>query len=553
MIPLGGCEEIGKNMTVIEWLPPGRPSEIIIVDLGLKFPEEDQPGIDYIIPDTSYLRGREKNIKGVLISHGHYDHIGAIPHLAPKLGNPPIFGTALTLGIIRKRQEDYKGVPPLRLQEIKAGENIKLGVFTVEPFFESHNIPDAVGLIIHTPYGPLVYTGDFKFDFGHNGAPSQDIAKIAVLSDRGVLALLSDSTGAESPGRQLSETDIAGTLDDIFQKTKGRLIVGTFSSLLSRVQQIITLAEKYGRKVAPDGYSMKTNIELAHQLGYLKFNKSTLINVEHSLDLPADRTVILCTGAQGEGRAVLMRIANREHRFLRVVRGDTIVFSSSVIPGNERMVQRLKDSLARQGAEVIHYQMMDVHAGGHGKQEDLKLMIKLVSPRYFIPIHGNYSFLVQHAKLAAGLGIPQERIFVPENGQVIEFDKRGGKITNRKVPVENVMVDGLGVGDVSQVVLRDRQVLASEGIVVVIATVDGRTGQLVTSPDIISRGFVYLRESKQLIEEVRRKVKKILHDKDPKSGPIESYLKDKIRNNIGQFLFTKTERRPMIIPVVIEV
>ncbi len=548
IIVLGGNEEVGRNMTIMEY-----ESDIIIIDMGLQFPEEDMPGIDYIIPNISYLKGKEGFIRGVIITHGHYDHIGAIPYHIPALGYPTIFSTPLTLGIIAKRQEEFQNHHKLNLQTINMTDRLQLGVFKIEFFQVSHNIPDSFGLIIYTPLGIVVHTGDFKLDLSQTGKQSAEITKIAKLGEQHVLTMLADSTSAPQTGHQISEIEIQHNLEDIIRKASGRIIVATFSSLLNRLQQIIVSAEKLDKKIVIEGYSMRTNVEIAHKLGYMKFKKGTIIPLSEMRNYPNNKIVILCTGAQGEGRAVLMRIANKEHKTLQIEKNDTVVFSSSVVPGNERAVQRLKDSLYREGAEVIHYQMMDVHAGGHAKEEDLKLMIRLVNPEYFIPIEGNHSFLRIHAKIAETVGVDPKKIFVADNGQVIEFTKKGGKLTDKKIPSDYVFVDGLGVGDISSIVLRDRQMMAADGMLVVIATVDAKTGELVHSPDIISRGFIYMKENKKLVEQTRTRIKEILKDNNPKSMANDIYLKDKIRNEIGQFLFIRTQRRPMILPVIIEV
>ncbi|PJA92616.1 MAG: ribonuclease J, partial [Candidatus Komeilibacteria bacterium CG_4_9_14_3_um_filter_37_5] len=455
IIVLGGNEEVGRNMTMLEYGP-----DIIIIDMGLQFPEEDMLGIDYIIPDTTYFEGKENNIRGVFITHAHYDHIGAIPHLIGKLGNPPIFSSDLSLKIIEKRQNDFRSVGKLNTQVVTTNDHVKVGCFEVEFFGVSHNIPTSMGLIIHTPLGIVIHTGDFKLDLNISGDTPTEITKIAKLGDKKVLALLSDSTNAPQSGHQLSEFEIQRNLEDIIRNAPGRLIVGTFASLLGRIQQIIWAAEKCNKKIIIEGFSMKSNVEIAHNLGYLKTEKGTMITTAQMKDFPNNRIVILCTGAQGEDNAVLMRIANKEHRSIGIEKHDTVVFSSSVIPGNERSVQKLKDSLYRQGAEVIHYQMMDIHAGGHAKAEDLKLLLNLVRPQYFIPIEGNHSFLRMHAKIAEQTGIDPKKIFVADNGQVMEFNKTGGRLTTTKVPADYVFVDGLGVGDVSTVVLRDRQLMA---------------------------------------------------------------------------------------------
>lgn len=546
---LGGLEEVGRNCIVFEC-----DNDIILIDMGLQFPEEDMPGIDYIIPNISCLRGKEKNIRGVIITHGHYDHIGGIPHLMSKLGNPPLITAPLTAGIIKKRMEEYPRVPKLNIVLVKDTRRILLGKhFTFEPFHINHNIFDAFGAILHTPYGIVVHTGDFKFDATPINDKPADINRLKALGGQNVLALLSDSTDADTPGKQISEKDVGIELDRVFKEAPGRIIIGTFASLLTRVQHILNLAAKYKRRILIQGRSMHANIEVAHQLKYLHYEPGIFMEESEFSRMPDNKIVVVCTGAQGEKNAALMRIANNEHRFVRVKPRDTIIFSSSVIPGNERTIQSLKDALIRQGARIVHMQNMDVHAGGHGKQEDLKTMIKLVKPRYFIPIYANRYLLQAHADLAASLGIPQNRIFVADNGQIIEFDKSGGRLTKQYVTTDYVMVDGLGVGDVSEIVLRDRQMLAGDGMFVVIVTVDKRTGALLGSPDIISRGFVYLKESKDLIERARARVKKIMHDTDKRSPAFEDYIKNKIRNDIGQFLFNQTRRRPMVLPVLIEV
>ncbi len=549
IIPLGGLEEVGRNMTLFEY-----GQDIIIVDMGLQFPEEDMPGIDYIIPNISYLKGKEKNIRGVFITHGHLDHIGAIPHLMPKLGNPPIFTAALTAGLIKRRQEDYPNEKNLNIKVVNFGSNVNLGVFRVEFFHVNHNIPDVLGMAIHTPEGLVIHTGDFKFDHSPVTDKPADIGRIAQLGAQNVLALMSDSTDAENPGYSISEREIQKTLDAIFLKAQGRIIVATFSSLVSRVQQIITLSEKYGRKVAVDGYSMRTTLEIANKLGYVKIKRGTMIRPEQIKNYPDNQISLICTGAQGEGRAVLMRIANKEHRHVQVKKGDTIIFSSSVVPGNERTVQNLKDQLYRQEADVIHYKMMDVHAGGHAQVEDLKMMLNLIKPKFFIPIHGNYYMLKLHTKIAQSVGIPEINTIIAGNGNVIELTRNSISLTKEKVPSNYVMVDGLGVGDVGNVVLRDRQQMSEDGMFTIIIIIDSKTGKIIGSPDIISRGFVYMKGSAKLVDEAKKKVIEIVNKKAvAEHGTNWAYIKDNVRDQIGQFLFNKTQRRPMVLPVVIEV
>ncbi len=552
IIPLGGLEEVGRNMTVLEY-----ENDVIIIDMGLQFPEENMPGIDYIIPNIAYLMPRRKNIRGVIITHAHYDHIGAIPHLMPKLGKHiPLFGTDITIAIIHKRQDDYREISgAIKTREVTNNTRLKLGVFEIVFFGVSHNVPGSVGVIIKTPAGIIVHTGDFKLDLKSDIAGKTEIDKIKALGQKNVLALMSDSTNAREPGHQYSEHEIKTELETIIAKSKGRLIIGTFASLLGRLQQIIQLAERHKKKVVIEGRSMRINIEIARQLGYMKFDKDTIIPVQEVPDYPPHKVIILATGAQGESNAVLMRIVNKEHKFLRIQPGDTVVFSSSVIPGNERSVQYLTDKLYRDGAEVINYKMLDIHAGGHAKQEDLKLMISLVKPQYLIPIEGNHSFLKIHGKIARDIGFPAERILIADNGQILEsIGKQELELTQHFAPANYIFVDGLGVGDVEEVVLRDRQMLAEDGMFVIIAVVDSQTGNVRGSPDIISRGFVYLRESRELLHEARGRIRRTIEETTQKMHPLNlAYVKDKIREQIGQFLFLKTQRRPMVLPVIIEV
>ncbi len=545
---LGGLEEVGRNCTLIEY-----GHDIILIDLGLQFPEEDMPGIDYIIPNIGYLKGKEKNIRGVIITHGHYDHIGGIPHILPNIGYPPIYALPMTIGIIKKRQEDFKGVRPLTIHQISVNDKLQLGQLALEFFHVNHNIPDSMGIVVKTPEGTIVHTGDWKFDYQPVGEPPADLQRIAQIGTQGVTALLSDSTNAMQPGHQISESEIGVNLERLIEKAQGRIIIGVFSSLLSRIKQLIEMSEKMGKVVALGGFSMKSNVEIAKELGYLKFSPKTLVDIRQIEKYPHEKVVIICTGAQGEKNATLMRIATGEHREVRLVPGDTVVFSSSVIPGNERTVQRLKDTLYRKGAEVVHYEMMDVHAGGHAKADDVKLMLSLLNPKYFVPQHGNHFMLRLNGRIATAMGMPKENVFIADNGQVMEFKTGVGTLTKEKLVSDYVFVDGLGVSDETNVVLRDRQVLAEDGMVVIIATVDSKTGRLVQNPDIISRGFVFLKEHKELIEDLRHRVKKLVIESNPMTWADTNYIRNKIRDYVGQFLFTKTEKRPMILPVVIEV
>ncbi len=555
VIVLGGLEEVGRNMTVIEY-----DNEIIIIDMGLQFPEENMPGIDYIIPNIEMLKGRENDIKGVIITHGHMDHIGGIPHIIGKIGNPPMFMGKLTAGLVKKRCEQHRSCPKINISTIDGSSKIQLGKFlNVEFLRVNHSIPDSFAIIINTPIGKIVHTGDFKIDYSPVNDVPADLNKMALIGSKEVLLMMSDSTDATHPGYQISESSIGDEIGKIFEKIEGRVMIGTFASQLSRVQKLLDLAGFHGRRVFLEGRSMKDNVEIAHQIGYLKFNPKILINSVEEMDrLPDKKIVILGTGAQGESNAFLNRVVCGEHRKIRIKPGDTVVFSSSVIPGNERSIQSLMDKLVRQGAKVINYEMMDVHAGGHAKQEDLKLMMRLLKPKYFIPIEGNHYMLRAHAELAEQVGISSKNIFIPDNGQITEFakDETGnifGKLTTDKVVTDYVMVDGLGVGDISNIVLRDRRVMSEDGMIVVIATIDSKTGDPIGNPEIISRGFVYMKENRELIEKTRMKVKKIVKDHDPRKPAEDEFIKNKIRNEIGGFLFNQTKRRPMVLPVVIKV
>ena len=549
LIPLGGLGEVGRNMMILEY-----KKKILIIDVGFRMAEESTPGIDYIIPNISYLKDKKENILGAVFTHGHYDHIGAIPYLIDKLGNPPLYASGLTKGIIERRQKDFSNQPKLNIQRIKDNSIIRLGPFKVTFFKQNHNIADNFGLFIETPIGNILHTSDFKFDKKPVNDKPTDFNRLEELGRRKILLLMSDSTGAEEEGHSLSEQTIFENLDEIFKKSDGRIIAATFGSLINRIQQIITLSEKYKRKVAVDGYSMKTNVEICKNLGYIKSNKGTLIEPKEIKNYPDSKITLLCTGAQGEGSAVLMRIANGEYLPLKLKKGDTVIFSSSVIPGNERTVQALKDDILRKKVNLFHYKMMDIHAGGHAQQEELKRMIEIMNPKYFMPIHGQYSMLVAHTNLAKEKGIPEKNIVIPENGQIVNISPENIFIEKKEVPSTQIMVDGLGVGDVGEIVLRDRQTLGKDGMFVVIVVVDKQTGKVQGSPDIISRGFIYLKESKDLLKESRKKTIELVNSAADSKGAINWFhVKNEIRSKMGAFFFRKIKRRPMILPVVIEV
>ena len=551
---LGGLEEVGRNMTVVEY-----NKEIIIIDMGLQFPEDDMPGIDYIIPNVTYLKDKKDWIKAVIITHGHYDHIGGIPHIMGEIGNPPMFMGKMTAGLVRRRQQEYKTAPILKIKEIDETHSIKLGAsFQIDFLRVNHSIPDCFAIVIKTNLGTVIHTGDFKIDFSPVNDKPADLNRIAQLGAQGVLMLMADSTDATHPGYQISESAIGEEIGKLFDKIEGRIIIGTFASQLSRVQKIFELAEKYGRRVNLQGRSMNENVDIAHQIGYLKFNPRILVEDKDLNRLPDNKVLIIGSGAQGESNAFLSRVANDEHRSVSLKFGDTVLFSSSVIPGNERTIQNLMDMLVRKGSKVINYRMFDIHAGGHAKQEDLKLAMRLFKPEYFMPIEANHYMLQANADLAETVGIPRDKIFVADNGQVVSFHKSPtgksvGSLTKEKVPTDYVMVDGLGVGDVSEIVLRDRRMMAEDGMIVIIATIDNKTGAIIGNPDLISRGFVYMKENRDLIEKTRMRVKKIVKDKNPMTPADDDYIKNKIRNDISQFLFNATKRRPMVLPVVIKV
>lgn len=552
VLPLGGLEEIGRNCAVVEY-----KNDLVMIDIGLMFPSENMHGIDYIIPDISPLLGKEKNIKGVIITHAHYDHFGGVPHILPKLGNPPVYGSEFTMKLVEKRQADFPGYAKPKVNVVKRKEKFRLGHFEIETFHVNHSVPNAFGVVVRTPAGSIAFTGDFKFDTSPVNDLPADEEHIKQIGEQGVTVLYSDSTGAEREGHSISESIIETNIEKIFAAhANQRIISATFSSMIDRLQQMIHVAEKYGRKVAIEGYSMKTNVEIAREIGFLSHKKDTFISAEESNQLPPGKVLVLCTGAQGEDNAVLMRIVNKEHRSLEIQAGDVVIFSSSVIPGNEASVQIVKDQIYKQGAEVYHYKMMDIHSGGHGQRDDLQHMINLMQPKYLIPAHGFFSLRAEHAKMAVTNGFGRNNILLPANGEVIEISDGKARLSGEKYEINHIMVDGLGVGDVGNVVLRDRQVLASDGMVVVIATIDGHTGEIVGEPDLISRGFIYMKEHQQLIKDTRFQIRRIIQKQTGKTHggePNWTHLKANLRDGVGQYLFQKTERRPMVLPVIVEV
>lgn len=549
IVPIGGCEEVGRNMTVFEY-----ENDIVIHDMGMQFPEEDMPGIDYIVPNIKYLRGKSKNIRGVVFSHGHLDHIGAAPILLKQLGYPPVIAMPLTIAMIKHRLEDAEKGSSKKLKTItvqRVTDRVQLGAFNLGFFQVEHSIMDSMGTIIESPAGTALHPGDWTMERDADGTTHVHYHHLANAKRPSILML--ESLGSLKEGRHATHEELYKNLYDVLEQAPGRVIVATFSSQVERVRWLIEAAGEVGKHVALDGFSMKKNIEIAKKLGYVKPKRGVIIDV-HKIDKYKDNeVVIVCTGAQGEENAVLNRIASGQHRTIKLRKSDTVIFSSSIIPGNERSIQRLKDNIYRQSDYVIHGDIMDVHISGHSTRRDIVDMLEQVKPNYFMPVFGNHFFLKEARNLAVKHGFDPNNIVVPDNGSIIELSKDGLKVLKEKAPSEYVFVDGLGVSDTQQVVLRDRQVLAEDGMVVIIATVHSKTGQLVQNPDIISRGFVFLKDNKELIEEIRHRVKKLVLESDPLTWADTNQIRNDVRDKIGQFIFTKTQKRPMVLPVVIEV
>ena len=545
IIPLGGLSEIGKNMMVMEY-----EDDIIVVDAGLMFPEEEMLGIDLVIPDISYLLERREKIKGIVITHGHEDHIGALPYLLPQL-RVPVYSTKLAQGLIRVKLKERKALSEAKLIMVSPGEQITLGKFRIEAYPVCHSIPDSVGLIIHTPVGVVVHSGDFKLDYTPVSGKPTDLSRLAQLGAQGVLLLLSDSTYAELPGYTPSEQVVGEALEHIMAEAPGRVIVTTFSSLISRIQQVIDAAAKYQRRVFIVGRSMTETVRMALELGYLNAPDGILGRLDEIRGMPHNKIVFITTGSQGEPTSALVRIANRDHRQVHIQRGDTVLISATPIPGNEAVVNRTVDNLFKQGAQVFYSKVAQVHVHGHGSQEELKLLLNLVKPKFFMPIHGEYRHLSLHAKLAQSVGVPEENTFVLEDGDILEIGSQAAKVTG-KVSSGNVYVDGLSVGDVGGVVLRNRRMLSKDGIVVAIIAVNRQTGKLSGRPDIVTRGFVNTMESKDMIEESRDLLAKILDHSGARAAEW-SFINTKVRDTLDRFYYEKTKRRPMILPFMVKV
>ncbi len=551
IIPMGGVEEVGENMTVLEY-----GEDLIVIDMGLAFPDDTMPGIDYIIPDTKWLEENKKRIRGVIVTHGHLDHIGAVPYILPKLGDPPIYTLPLTGAFIKKRLEEFSLLGRSKINILNKDDVLALGSFKIRFFRINHSIPDSVGLCITTPIGQVVYATDWKFDHTPADGKPTEFDKISKFGAEGVLLLMSDSTNAVKPGYCASEKEIGQTIDRTFAEIRGRIIFANFSTNISRIQQVFDAAAKYNRKVIVTGRSLVNNIEISLSLGYLKIQPKIIIKSEQAKKFPDNQIVILTTGAQGEEAAGLARIARGDHKTVKIRKGDTTIVSASPIPGNERAISAMLSNLTRLGSHVIYNKTLDIHTSGHAHQEELKLMIALVKPKFFMPIHGEHHMIVAHAELAQSMGIAENRIFALDNGQILELNSaREAKIVeDSRISSGYVFIDGLGIGDVGEVVIRDRQVMAQDGMFVIIMTLDRRNGKLVNQPDIISRGFIYMKGNDDLIREVKHEVRKLIESKGKeKLEPNYAYLRNIVRDEIGEYLYQKTERRPMVLPVVIEI
>lgn len=552
IIPLGGVEEVGKNMMLIEY-----KDDIIIFDIGFQFvSEEDTPGIDYILPNTKYLEERKDKIRGIVITHGHLDHIGGIPYIMNRIGNPTIYTRSLTAMMIQKRQAEFPHLPKLDIRIVEPGDNIMLGKLPIKFHNITHSIPDAMATSVETPYGNIIVTGDLKLDHIDNEPTEKEKKVWGEIGKQNNLLFISDSTNVSNPGFSITESKIHKNLEEIIKNVPGRLIIGTFASQFERIIKIVQIAEKYGKKVVTEGRSIKTNIEIAQLAGLLKPKKDTIIQAQDINKYPPEKILILATGAQGEEFAALMRIANKKDKYISFTNRDTVILSSSIIPGNEISVQKLKDNLYRHKLHIIHYKVSDVHSTGHGNAGELVWVNRMVGAKYFMPAYGFYSMLMVHAQAIIEAGaMKEENIVVPEgNGAIIEISNKGKSIKTlkEKAPSAVVMVDGLAIGDIQEVVIRDRKMLAQDGMFVVIAMLDLRTRRLRKSPDIISRGFIYLRESQELLQETRILIKRTVESTAKDMRPIDfDYIKSNLTDTISLFLFKKTNKRPLVIPVIL--
>lgn len=546
IIPLGGLGEIGKNSLAVRY-----GDDILVVDCGLMFPEDELLGIDVVIPDVSYLVEHKNLVRAIVLTHGHEDHIGALPYVLPHF-KIPVYGTRLTLGLLEGKLEEHLPGYGADLRIVRPRDVVEIGHFKVEFIRVSHSIPDAVAVALHTPLGVILHSGDFKVDHTPVDGEMIDFHRLAQLGEKGVLVLMSDSTNVERPGYTMSERVVGETFDETFRHSRNRIIIATFASNIHRIQQAILVAQRYHRKVAIAGRSMVNVVSVAHKLGYLDIPADTIVELEEANRLPRHEVVILTTGSQGEPMSALTRMAMADHKLVEIIPGDTIMISAVPIPGNEKLVTRVIDQLFKRGAEVLYEAVSGIHVSGHPSQEELKLMFNLTRPKFFIPIHGEYRMLMRHAELARDLGIKPENVFVAENGQIVEFNKKGGRFAGR-VTAGRVLVDGLGVGDVGNIVLRDRKQLAKDGILIVVLALSQESGQVVAGPDIISRGFVYVREAEQLLEEAKEQVKNALERCNERGTTEWASIKSQVRDVLGRFLYERTKRRPMILPIIMEV
>ena len=546
LIPLGGLQEIGKNMLVVEY-----KNTIIVIDCGLMFPDEGMLGIDLVIPDISYLLKNKDKVKGIMLTHGHEDHIGALPYVLRQI-NVPLYGTKLTLGLVENKLKEHTTLSDVSMNIIKPRDVVKLGDLEVEFIKTNHSIADSVGLAVHTPVGTIVHTGDFKIDYQPVDGELIDLHRFAELGKKGVLVMLADSTNVEREGYSMSESTVGHNFTELFSNAKQRILVATFASNIHRIQQVVNASIQSGRKVAISGRSMVNVINVATELGYLDIPENVLLDIDHIDKYPANRITIITTGSQGEAMSALTRMASSDHRKVDIVPGDTVIISATPIPGNEKLVSRVINQLFKKGADVIYEALADVHVAGHAYQEELKLLQALIKPKFFVPVHGEYRHLIQHAQIAEKMGVAKENIFIADNGTVMEFTKDTGKITGT-VMAGRVLVDGLGVGDVGNIVLRDRKHLSQDGLIVVVVTLSKESGLVVAGPDIISRGFVYVRESEDLMEQARSVIKEALVSCEEKKitewGTIKTYIKD----NLKEYIYQKTKRNPMILPIIMEI
>ncbi|MCG8500625.1 MAG: ribonuclease J [Firmicutes bacterium] len=546
IIPLGGLNEIGKNITVFEY-----KDDIIVLDCGLAFPEDEMLGVDLVIPDTTYLVKNKEKIKAIVLTHGHEDHIGALPYVLREI-NAPVYGTKLTLGLVGNKLKEHGLLSKVKLKRSQPGDVVSLGAFKVEFIRSTHSIADSVAIAIHTPVGVVVHTGDFKIDYTPIEGEMIDLARFGQLGKMGVLALMADSTNVERAGYTMSERTVGEAFEEIFRYCNQRILVATFASNVHRVQQVINAAVNYGRKVAICGRSMVNVVNVAMELGYLSVPEGTLIDIDDIKRYKSNQIVIVTTGSQGEPMSALTRMAFSDHRKVEIVTGDLVIISANPIPGNEKLISKVINELFKRGADVIYESLADIHVSGHACKEELKLIHSLVKPKYFIPVHGEYRHLKQHANLAESMGMKKQNIFVMDIGNILEMNEKSAKKAG-SVSAGKVLVDGLGVGDVGNIVLRDRKHLAQDGLIVVVVTISGENGQVIAGPDIISRGFVYVRESEALMEEVRGVTKTALEECEEKKITDWSTIKAKVKDRLSQFLYGKTKRKPMILPVIMEI